>query len=105
MSITCSWEKPLGTCFSKYDEEKRNPLFIWGGGNCLAIITDQKKNLFMFFIDKEHFKNHELNGDEFTNIVLFTSRKKQCKQLLDCLYQAGFDFEVSQKCVIEKIDD
>lgn len=26
MAITCSWEYPVGTCFSKYDEEKKCPL-------------------------------------------------------------------------------
>ena len=25
MRITCSWEKPLGTCYSQYDEEKNTP--------------------------------------------------------------------------------
>ena len=27
MAITCSWDKPLGTCFHKYDKEKKFPNF------------------------------------------------------------------------------
>lgn len=104
MAITCSWEYPVGTCFSKYDEGKKCPLTIWGGGNCLAIMTSGKaKNLQYFFIDDQHFKNHEFCGDEFTDIVLFTQRKKTCKKLMNLFFEAGFSFKIKNNGFVKKV--
>lgn len=97
MAITCSWEKPLGTCYNQYDEERKNPLIIWGGGNCLAVITTRKERILQcFFCDKEHFKRHEFSGNEFLDITLYSARKKDCKILMQLLYEAGFSFKVNQ---------
>ena len=96
MAITCNWENPLGTCYSRYDEEKRNRLTIYGGGNCMAIITDESKNLLMYFIDNAHFKAYKFCGEELTDIVLFADRKKETKSLMACLYDAGFEFLVKR---------
>lgn len=97
MAITCSWEKPLGICYHKYDEERKNPLIIWGGGNCLAVITTGKGRVLQcFFFDKEHFKKHKFEGNEFLDITLYAARKKDCKILMQCFYEAGFSFKVTQ---------
>ena len=97
MAITCSWEKPLGTCFSQYDKEKAYPLTIYGGGNCLAIFCDSKKNMVNFIIDKDHFNRCEYQGTEYQDLVIFTTRKKESKRLIDCLLSANFEFTVKNQ--------
>ena len=94
MALTCSWEKPLGKCFSKHDVEKKNPITIYGGGNCTAIFCYKNKNLENFIIDKEHFKNCEYDGTEYTDITIFTERKKESKNLINLLLSANFEFNV-----------
>ena len=94
MAITCSWENPLGKCFSKHDTEKKNPITIYGGGNCLAIFCTPNKNLENFIVDKQHFKNCEYDGTEYTDIVVYRTRKKESKNLIDCLVSANFEFTV-----------
>ena len=54
MALTCVWEKPLGTCYNKYDTENEHPITIYGGGNCLAIFTTADKNNGQ---DKNGFQN------------------------------------------------
>ena len=105
MAITCSWEYPIGTCYRKYDEKKEHPLTIWGGGNCLAIMTSGKnKNLEYFFIDKQHFKNHDFIGDEFTDIVLYTQRKETCKKLMNLFFESGFSFKLEYKGFVKGVN-
>ena len=97
MSITCSWEKPLGKCFNKYEEKKKHTITIYGGGNCVAVFCDKNKNLINFIIDKDHFKRCEYDGTEFQEIVIYTTRKKESKNLINLLLSANFEFEVRNK--------
>ena len=97
MAITCEWEKPLGTCFWKYDEGKKYPLTIYGGGNCLAVICTEEKNLVGFFIDESHLKRHELEGTEYKDMVIFGDRKKSALKLLKLFANAGFDVTYKAK--------
>ena len=94
MAITCEWKNPLGKCFAKNDEAKKFPFTIYGGGNCLAVFCDENKNLVNFIIDKDHFKRCEYNGTEFQDIVIFTTRKKESKNLINLLLSANFEFTV-----------
>ena len=94
MAITCEWEKPLGKCFCINDEKKEFPITIYGGGNCLAVFCDENKNLIHFIIDKEHFKRCGYNGTEFQDTVIFTTRKKESKVLINLLLSANFEFTV-----------
>ena len=97
MAITCSWENPLGTCFSQYDEEKKYPITIYGGGNCLACFCNVNKDLLNFIIDKQHFKNCNYAGNEYVDIVIYRTRKKESKQLIDLLVSANFEFTVKNE--------
>ena len=97
MAITCSWENPLGTCFSKYDEEKKHPITIYGGGNVLAVFCDKNRNLVNFIMDKQHFKNCEYTGNEFVDVVIYRTRKKESKQLINLLVSANFEFTVKNE--------
>ena len=94
MAITCKWENLLGTCYSQYDKEKKYPLTIYGGGNVIACFCDVKKNLVNFIIDKEHFKNCEYNGNEYLDITIYRTRKKESKKLIDLLVLGNFEFKV-----------
>ena len=105
MAITCSWEKPLGTCYSKHDTERKHPITIYGGGNCLAIFCTENKNMVNFIIDEKHFKACEYDGTEFTDIVIFTTRKKESKNLIKLLLSANFEFTVRNKQVFIFIGD
>ena len=94
MAITCEWKNPLGTCYTKYDKERKHKLTIYGGGNCVACICDENKNLVDFIIDKDQFKRCEYNGTEFQDIVIFTTRKRESKVLINLLLSANFEFTV-----------
>lgn len=94
MAITCSWEKPLGTCFSKDDDERKHPITIYGGGNCLAIFCTENKNLVNFILDEQHFKTCKYDGTEYKDIVIYTDRKRESAKLIKLFTQAGFKFTI-----------
>lgn len=96
MAITCSWEKPLGTCYSKYDTELKEPIMIWGGGNCPAVFTVGKhKDLVNFIADDKHFKAMEYKGDEYIEIIISYARKREAKKLINLLISANFEFQTT----------
>lgn len=90
MAITCEWERPLGKATTKYGES----VTFYGGGNVLCVMCYDNKNLENFIVDIQHFKNCEYQGNEYTDIEVFTERKRESKQLINCLLQAGFSFKV-----------
>jgi hypothetical protein len=96
MAITCSWDKPLGTCYLKEDAEKKHPIVIWGGGNCLAVFTTLRaRYLQCFLCDKEHAircKNVLIN--DFTDYVIYRDRKTESKQLIEVLVRLNLPFTV-----------
>lgn len=94
MAITCEWANPLGKCYGEYDKEEKYPITIYGGGNCVAVFCDEEKRLVNFIVDKKHFKNCEYKGTEFKNITIYTTRKKESKQLIELLLSANFEFNV-----------
>lgn len=96
MAVTCSWDNPLGTCYLKRDEEKKHPIVIWGGGNCLAVFTTLRgRYLQCFLCDKEHaLRCKDIIEDEFTDFVIYRDRKKESKQLIDVLVKFELPFIV-----------
>lgn len=101
MSISCSWEKPLGFCFSKYDEKKEHPITIWGGGNCIAVFTRGKQRCLENFIaDEKHFKACEYQGDEYVDIIISYARKKEAQKLIKLLASACFCFETTTDTIM-----
>lgn len=96
MAVTCSWEKPLGICYDKRDTEKKYPLIIWGGGNCLAVITNQPRQLFAFFCDKAHMKRCKdfLLAGDFHSWEISMERPTDAKQITDILFQLRIEYKV-----------
>lgn len=98
MSINCSWEKPLGICYGKYDENLSTPIMIWGGGNCIAIFTTGKnKSLFNFIADEKHFKNCEYTKDDYQEITISYARKREAQKLIKLFASVGLEFTTTNE--------
>lgn len=94
MAVTCKWENPIGTCFSKYDEKKEWQIVIYGGGNCPAVFCWEDKQgyqqLHNFILEKTNLSVF----DDYVDIVIFRDRAKESKFIIDMLVKKGIDFTV-----------
>lgn len=98
MAITCSWDKPLGTCYSKYDEKREHPITIWSGGNCLAVFTRGKNRILdCFFCDKEHMERCKDCITDYVDYRLSYERTKQCRQFISVLFKYNIPYTVVLK--------
>lgn len=98
MAITCSWEKPLGTCYSKYDENREHPITIWSGGNCLAVFTKGKQRILdCFFCDKQHMQDCKDILTDYIDYKISYERHKQCKDFISVLSKNKVPFTVVLK--------
>lgn len=97
MAITCSWEKPLGTCYSKYDEERKSPITIYSGGNCLAVFTAGTERILQcFFVDKEHMERCTNVLPEYIDFNLSYKRKREIKQFISVLVKYNIPFTIGE---------
>ena len=89
MAVTCKWEALLGEATLTYqantENEFKQKINIYGGGNCLAVFCYENKNLYNFWIDNEHVKNVAKDNVEYltenlSEIKIFIHTDKQYKK-------------------------